>query len=268
MVAHVAKKRTNACTLRAWISEMMGFVDHQQVDDAAAASPFLEKACQAGSRRADGWVLVPPEPANSLNTADESLGLQGSILGSTQFLQEPFGVHLAGGDAELVFELKFPFVAQRSGAHNYKSAGVGPCAEFCPNQSGLNRLAQSNLVGNQDAIRRRCQKPQHGRVLVGQKVNVRRVHAVHQIVHVAGDLTESDVPAKLRGSAETSLLQEVEGVGWGFGSRTQRGFRAPAVPSVVPLHVPHTVLGPIQPSETRSASDHASATRVVLVLDR
>ena len=121
-------------------------------------------------------------------------------------------VHCLSLHAKAIGQLGAPFVAQHGGTDDQQATSILPGAQFGPNQTSLDGLAQAHLICNQDAPARRVQELQHRLELVGQELRVGGVEAVNQVRELATQPRQGDSAPKMRGSTVLAALHQQVGV--------------------------------------------------------
>jgi hypothetical protein len=114
--------------------------------------------------------------------------------------------------AEALAELVAPLLAKHGRANHDETTRVVARAQLSPDQAGLDRLTETDLVGDQDSASGRLQKGEDRLVLIGVEVGVGRVHAIHDICETAAEMNEREVAPQIVESPEAFVLQQGENI--------------------------------------------------------
>ena len=111
-----------------------------------------------------------------------------------------------GGNIELFTQLPPPLRSNHFRTYDEQALRVSPGLEFEPDEGGLDGFAEADFIREKQALGRRLDELQDRTELVGEKINLRRVHRIQKVVKCAPQLLESQQTLEVFDATELATL--------------------------------------------------------------
>ena len=194
------------------VAQVMGLVNDDHVEDRLVEGLFLENGSElAGGPVGSPFRRCPPRRPQPLDAGDQGHFLH---LATEQFfdgLIHLLGIAYLRLDAKTIEQFILPFFAEHGRTDNEQALGVHAGAEFGPDQAGLDRLAEADLIGDENAVARGIQELEYRFELVGEELGIGGVQAVDEVGQPAAEAVVGDGAAQVPDPAVAAALQERKG---------------------------------------------------------
>ena len=208
--------------LRRGISSVVRLIDDEQVETGVVGR-VRQVLVERLRRRRLGRIGLPRRLAEDqgAGAGDEAEGRVRRFV--SEAVEEIRGADERRPDSELREEFPPPLLPERLRAQDQEAARVETGAQLRPDETGLDGLAETDFVGEENPAGRRLDDLDDRLELVGLEVGIRRLHAVEHVGGVARHPDMREEPPQFARRCELAGRQQVQRRNRPFGNEFQLG---------------------------------------------
>ncbi len=196
---------------RFFVAHVVRFIEDHQVQQRLLIGMLVEQVGEPGANRALGLVAVGGIPitrnADAL-VADDPCTFP--VLGRIQLLPQRIRIDDTRIQPEARRKLEPPLLPQHGWAHHQQATHVVAGAQLRPDQSCLDRLAQTHFVRDQQTVDGGVQQGQQGLVLMRVKVGLGQAHGIDDVRQTPGQMDVRQQLAQVVHASVTSFADQLQ----------------------------------------------------------